>query len=404
MPQNAQDTATFSAHAQAVIRHVQGTLSAVLERLPNRPTNPTELQRQLHIDKSLAWKVVRLIEATDPFGAVQHLPGAAGVRIFLDAAEDAGVPHDVTDAVTRAVAEFHDLTTIHAGDRASLDLMLSAQAGERRQQDLKHRKMTFLGNSYIWGVQAETQLRTVIMHPSETEGRLDAVGIAGFVGLRRIRPNIPWTFGEKGLTGPNAEVSQPARDPIEPPPDGADGAPLLAGFCSRPLPEIRRHSTPTGFIEDQLVGGDVGNTAAVTAFTAEIIRGALERYGEGEFNEGMHTTRVRTPCENLVFDLLFHQDLFGMVEPEVVVRGELAGAARFDDGALRLPIQTAARHLGRGPDVLRCKEIPRYAEMLRYVTDRAGWDAAALDVYRVSIPYPPMPSAVSLAFELPELT
>ena len=47
---------------------------------------PIDLARGLGVDMKLAWKASHLANAVEPFDAVRHLPGMAGMRILLDAA------------------------------------------------------------------------------------------------------------------------------------------------------------------------------------------------------------------------------------------------------------------------------------------------------------------------------
>jgi hypothetical protein len=66
-----------------------------------------------------------------------------------------------------------------------------------------------------------------------------------------------------------------------------------------------------------------------------------------------------------------------------------------------LPTSASVVHLGRGPQVLSSANVPRYAEMVQYALDRAGWDARQFDVYRCRVEFPVMPSSVMVRFEMP---
>ena len=59
-------------------------------------------------------------------------------------------------------------------------------------------------------------------------------------------------------------------------------------------------------------------------------------------------------------------------------------------------------YLGKGPSVLHTPDVPRYAQMGRYVFERVGWDGDRFDVYRCRVEYPVMPSSVAMCFDLPE--
>jgi hypothetical protein len=78
-------------------------LTQVLAEINIDPARPQTLSRRLKIDKSLAWKISRLITSAEPGIAVDHWPGAAAVEIFRAAAHKAGVG-DKT--LARATAAF----------------------------------------------------------------------------------------------------------------------------------------------------------------------------------------------------------------------------------------------------------------------------------------------------------
>jgi hypothetical protein len=396
---------TFEAHAKEVILRLRTAFGAIMEALPDKVRRPHELQRTLGIDKNLAWKIVRIVEAKDPFRAGQHVPGPAALRIFLNAARTC-----VDDVLIRAAAEageeFEELIEVHAGDRASLGMMMAGHVSRGgAQADLAHRKAAFQGMSYIWGIQAAAQLKAHFLHPSAQEGMLDMASLLGFVSLRRIRPNVSWVMAQVKCTDDDGEVRRSCvREPV----DGSRPdveVPLLAEFCSQPLPRFRRIRSPSGFLEDELVEGPVGKTGAITCFTSEVGRAIATRYRDEHNRWAVLNARLHTPCETLVFDEFVHEDLFGRIAPELAVYSNLGGGPWFPEAGLdrhRLPVSASVEYLGKGPSVVYTSEISRYTEMVCYVFDKLGWDGARFDVYRAVVQYPPIPTCVALMHELPE--
>jgi hypothetical protein len=114
---------------------------------------------------------------------------------------------------------------------------------------------------------------------------------------------------------------------------------------------------------------------------------------------------VRTPCEVLLLDQFIHEDVFGRIDPELIVYSELASPNHYPAAGRRphqLPAWEKVEYLGKGPSVVHTLDVPRYAEMVRFVFGRLGWDGERFDVYRVRIQYPVIPSAVAMRHELPK--
>lgn len=400
-------SAPFETQARQTILHLRTALGAIMEALPGEIRRPHELQKALGIDKSLASKVVRLVHAKDPFRVGRHVPGPAAMRILLNAARRR-VDHALIQAAARAGEEFEQLVEVHAGDRASLAMMLAGHATAGTEQaDLAHRKAAFQGMSYIWGVQADAQLKADFLHPSAGKrGILDIASLRGFVGLRRLRPDVPWVIGRSLTSDDDGVVRSPTRvEPLAPPPGGEGSAPVLARFCSEPLPQLRRGQAHGGFVDDELVEGPVGKTGALTCITGDVTRNVGSYYRDEHNRWGTVNARMYTPCEVLVFDQFVHEDMFGPISPELCVYSDLSGrmwipaVSRPRD---RLPFNGNVEHLGKGPSLVYTPHVPRYVEMVQYVLEKLGWAAERFDVYRVVIEYPVIPSTVAMTHELPE--
>jgi hypothetical protein len=406
-----RSTVPFEEHARRALLRVRGAFAEIIDALPGHITRPHELAKCLSIDMKLAWKVARVAHGSDPFMAVQHIPGTAAIEAFRKAVASQNVPAARIAALETAVGEFERLIDVHAGDRATLEMMLLSYASEgRRRADLAHRKAAFLANSYLWGIQARTQLKVDFLYPAAEKGRLDIATLRGFVGLRRIRPNVPWVVARARVANDRGTVLNPrAREPLDPAldgPEGSAGAPLLREFCSQPLPRFRRVGGSHGFLEDELVEGEVGKTGAVTCITGEVTRSVASYYRAEDNRQAALLVRMHTPCESLHFDLFVHEDLFGPIEPELAVYSELQGGPPIPpiEGRDRDRLVTgeSVEYLGKGPSVVHTLQVPRYAEMIRYALGKLGWDGERFDVYRLEMQYPVIPTSVAMVHDLPE--
>ena len=157
---------------------------------------PVDLATRLKMDTQLAWKITRLTDTESPFDAARYVPGKTGFQIFLRAARRNDVSKAAIASAKAAYDGFSDLVHTHAGNRRAFEVMLGQHAREDRiRADLEYRRISFEGNSYIWGMQARVALRVDVIGPSDDPMMTDFACVKGFLDLRRLRPNVPWRIG-----------------------------------------------------------------------------------------------------------------------------------------------------------------------------------------------------------------
>ena len=405
-----RETTLFEDHASQVIARLRHSVAAVVDSLPANRERAADLAYAFGVDMKLAWRIGRVIGDTDLFSAARYIPGAAGFQIFLRAARRRDVSKGVIAAAEAAFGSFSELVHTHAGSRKAFDMMLAGHAQEgRTRADLEQRRQMFEGSSYVWGTQARTKLRLDILAPSADSMMFDFATVRGFIDLRRLRPNVPWRISQgysaDDAGGAHVEFVREPLAQLGHNPSVIDGLPLMAQFCSKPLPECRRVDAPHGVIEYELVEGAVGNTGILTCITGELIRGFEPRYRTKGYHDIAQMFGMRTPSELVIFDVMIHRDLFGRrIEPGLCVYSDLFSdriAPRYRDCDL-LPVQEQVEYLGMGPDVLETANAPRYVEMARFTLERCGWDGTQFDVYRVQMKYPPIPATMIIKHDLPE--
>jgi len=400
---------TFADDARRAVHRLRGALRSVVDRIDPGPiTRASQLADALHLDSRLAWKISKVIGLQDPFAASQFVPGGAGIRIFLRAASRLRVPEDVVKSADAAFAEFRRVMKSHAGDRQTFNAMLAGHATQNdARAELEHRKGAFQHLSYIWGVQARTHLSAFVVRASEIRpGYYDSVTIRGFIDLRWIRPNVSWRIRRMCTVDDSGKVDTGfRRQPLSPASD-ADSAgseiPLFREFCSHPFPKLRAPDGSPADTSYQLVEGSVGNTGSLTCLLGEIGRGVEPYTGGEKYARLVFATDPRTPAEVLIFDLIAHRGMLGRVNPTAHMFSDLFDRG-FNDPPVevdRLPLAEAVEYLGTGPDAVSTPEVPRYTEMARFAFDRLGWSGDEFDVYRLRIPYPPIPTTVWIAQDL----
>ena len=414
MQQDHLPTPALEQHAENVLRRLRAAFADLFGALEIDAETPRHVARRLGLDKSLAWKVATIAHGVDLFAIGQHLPGSGGMEIFFKGAQRhlqgrAASPRAtrLIEAARSAVRDFDRLVEIHSGDRASLEIMLSSYARESPERlGMLHRKQLFSGASYLWGVQAKVQLRADFVAPSREPGMVDIASVRGFIGLRRLRPEVPWVIDRTRIADDDARVRQPfGREALDPDCDSDTDAPLLPEFCSKPLPELRRVPGPEGFVHFELVPGAVGDTGAVTYVGGEVFRGVAPRYRDERNRFGEHGQLMRTPCRLLVFDVFLYRGLGFATPPALVVEGQPLGVPRYPSGDRergRLPVHELVEDLGAGPPMVQTADISNYARIVGSVFSRLGWNASDFHGFRVRMRYPPSPTVVVLQYPLPE--
>ena len=399
--------AAFEADVAHVLLRLRSALAAVIAAVPGNVARAADLQRALKIDMKLSWKLFKVIGATDPLAAGPHVPGPANMRTFLRAAGKRGVAQELIDGAARVAGDFRELVTAHAGDRAAFDSMVSGLATDEvgEQIHLQHKRAAFRANRHIWGLQARTHLRCLLVQPAADSEMLSVAVLQGYIDLRRLRPQVPLVVSRTRVTDNDGTIRQVAREPLDPAGATQHGIALIREFCSQPLPQFRTTNGEGGFVLGELVTDGVGNKAAITCIDGHVSPTAGPRYRDDKNQFLRSAVRVRIPSEALVFDVLVREGTFGAVQPAVAVYGEdLSGGPGLGGPQERdlLALNESVVYLGRGPSVLHTPDVPRYTDLARYALARLGWDGEQFDVFRCRVEYPVMAGTVRISMALPE--
>jgi len=397
-PSNLLDELTAS------VLELRAALHDVLAALQVDPARPQTLSRQLAIDKSLAWKISRLITSDQPGLAVQHLPGTAAIEIFLKAIAKRRVANDTFKRAADAFAALERVVYRHLGDRNTLELVMDGMPGRATDRLVVSRKLAFRGNSGIWGVQAKTRVNTAILAPSaDAPDMLDMAAIGGWVDFRRLRAESRWALFRRrtysGGESSRAEKHIPI-DPGEPP----DGPMLMRAFCSPSLPPIEAVHDESGELVYELGPSSVGNAGAFTCFFGSMLPKIGSRWADEQNDRGEFGAVISAPVEALQFDLLVHRACEFATRTRADVYGVLAPAPTGRHNRDLLPLDVPPTNLGRFPPVVDSPRVPQYGEIVDHVLARCGWNRADFIGLRFTIEYPPFPSTVVVSFPLEQRT
>ena len=391
----------FQEDLAETVLQMRGALTDVLASVGADPRKPQVMSRQLGLDKTLSWKIGRLVTEADPAASLEHLPGASGMRILLAAVTAAGATEQAAARVVAAREAFDRLIEVHSGDRSTLDAMLAGLRSAHHQPKRAEsaRRQSFLGNSATWGVQARVRVGLHLVAPAiDDAGRIDLISIGALHDLRRLRADIRWplvihkTFGMSSADG---EAQADAMERV-----GPEGMPLLREFCSEPLPDLRAVEVPNGTAWE-LCPGPVGKTANMTATFGFLDRSVAPVAGEAPGQFGEHLTMLNTPVETLLVDVLVHRALPFASPPEALLVSRMESDARFttaDKNRYRLPLHEELTPIG---SMVSTPLLPRHPELVAMAAERLGHQLTDFEGYRLVMRYPPIPAVAVLRNALP---
>lgn len=389
----------FDFELDSRCRRLRGSLTELLSSIGVTHDRPTDIARRLQVNRTLAWKAARIVSCTDALETIDHLPGAEGVDILLDACANAGAPPSSIATVRTALAELEETVRTHAGDRHTLELMLASvsSANGSAERAIEARRLAFLGNSAIWGIQARVRFAAYFVAPAaEGGGMLDAAIFGGLVDVRRLRPDVSVPLFMLHMY--NDDGTPRTAEPLDAP---APELPFVREFCTDPLPALRGVRFPGG-VRYELGPGPVGNTGRASWVFSVVQRRVASMYRDARNDVGEHATRVFVPAEMLQCDLYVHRDLAFPLPPQTLLYSQLAGTMYPGPrgGGDRLPLAETVAAIGSCPPVPATPWMSRYSAMIEHAFQQGGWNADEFHGFRFAMRYPPIPTVAVLRYPL----
>ena len=389
-----------------VLHAVQTSLLGLLESAHLDPTKGREAARALGLDRTLIWRVTRVVKTEDILAAIGDIPTSSQVERICKACRDIGAPDDRVASAREAVARFERVVEECAGNREYFEAMVSGLVvDDVTQRQENARKLAFLSNFALWGAQAALDFKTIIYYPSPTDpDMIDAVRIGGLVDFKRSSAGR-WPihrihgYTEAGEAVPTTSEPVVADDALPP------GLPLLRRFCCGQLPAIVpvRRQYGTRF---DLEAGPFGNAGALTCVFADVVRGyqgafrdpAIHNYYMASMND------LFTPSEFLVHDVFLHRDVAVGGAPEVMLLDRLTvmrGYNPEEDEMHRMPLSAKILNVSAGP-MSNLKRYPAYTQVLQFILEQLGFEAGDFRGHRFTMTYPPIPTALVMRIGLPD--
>lgn len=393
--------------AEAVGGALQAAVSDLIGQLQAQGLRDQKaMQRVLQLSQSAVSRLVSSVRAGDPLATLCSIPGQEALRQMLKGPGLRSLADaDCLRRVESAVADFERFLDAEAGDRSTLDAMLSDWVRESRSSfELRHKAAAFKAMSALRGVQADLVFNTGILHPSSEPDRYECVGIDGVLGCRRTRPSgVLHLFGYT-LVQARRDISISRLDGT---PASAWPELIVPGFSTlgeQDAETVIHDSVMQTTVRGLPLGKSVPGGADLIC--AQRLAGVHRawRADDGSPSSGVGG-QAEPPTACYVVDALLHDDVWPGVTPELRVYDTVVrGVAHPDDEARRadrLDMVESVDFLGRGLDALRLPGYPRYTELVAHACAAAGWDPQRLRGWRCTVRYPVYGSQIGLSFELP---
>jgi hypothetical protein len=379
---SSQTEVSFEHDLAESFRQLRSALSAVLTAMNANIDVPNAMTRQFRIDKSLAWKLSRVVKTSDPFDASLDVPGAEAMRGFIDQMAKIGTPRKVLEPLEAAMNQFLAMLEKHCGDRATLEMMAASAAGpsQRKQQQLENfRRMLFRSGGATFGVQASLHIAQHFLLPSGSG--VDVARVVGLNQFRRIRAGTPWPLA---CAAPRSG-GQTRYEPLDE--KSVDHVPLLTRYTQPPITLITEEAID-GYTRFVIPDGPVGLSAARDVYAGWIERGVGV---SGAIPELRMT--LGTPVELAVHELFIHRDLASTHEFKAQLQQQLPGST---GGSPLHESQRGLMPMLEMPEQMPADEsktidgFARYPEMMADLFTRLKSSPRDFKRLRVSLPFPPI--------------
>jgi len=393
----------FEADTVDAIRIARDAYCRIIEQKCPGSKAVTAVSSAFGIHRKLAWQVIKVAYADDPFVAAKHMPSPKSVGVWVQAAESHGIDPDLVESVRQADQRFQSLIHTHASSKSEFDILIesSGSAQDTHTQE-RWRQQSYEGNSYTWGAHCKVLLGMMVLMPSDDrEDYFHAAQIRGLMGFRQTRQGMRWVVNQSVAVDDDVvHASEMQRVAIDPQGAKANkGVPVLPEFCSSPMPALERNKTHDGMMQDEFLSSQVGLQGERSLVTGELLRNIAPTYARPNDKIAHFGTAIRTPAEMLHYDMFVRAGLFGDVHRELRAFSDLASPISFDD-ADALSVSESVVKLGHGLAMAQAPDLPGYQDLAGSVFDRLGVNPDEYELYRVRMAYPPMPTTVMMKHEL----
>lgn len=409
-PNMGRSKSTFDSDLRSTIGRLRETVADVLSACGGNAREPNAITRDIGVDKTLAYKLARIVRETDPYSAALDVPGPEAMRIFARAARSAGASTSILASLDQSVASFQEIVTRHCGDRSTLDMLVansSAGSSPKQQQQLEtFRKSMFRSASAVFGVQARVHVSSHYIMPNKEDPEMvDLSIVGGLVDFTRIRSDVEWAVASmRQISHPGSTGDVLGNEPLDPRFAGENDVPLLGDFCSMPLQAMKVVPFGNDLRKFVLEEGSVGVSNAATLFTGWTRKKICSRWQMSEDDDSEHFVSMSTPAELVIHDLFIHRDLSYALNPSTYLYNQLPGAIAYPNGPKEsglLQLAERIQDLGGCPPQATSPDVPAYSQLVNWVIERNGHKLNEFHGVRLQMRFPPIPSMLLYRYPMP---
>lgn len=369
---------------------LRDAIFATLQSVGADVEEPQEISRRFGLDKTLAWKISRLVTESDALVSVVHAPRLPGLQLFERAMAKHGAPTQTLALLRTAIEQFEAFVSENAGDRDVMEIMITSTHQRANAKRLEQfRKDGFVANSAVWGVSAKTHYALRMMIPNAKQpDMIDMITVSGFLEFRRLRSDVPWTVSTLSQWQLESDITPTAIFPAE---DRTD-IPFAANFCSKPLPAMKAIPDGRDKTRFMLEPGPVGNAAAADVLLGWVHYATASKRAMTPGEKGEHGVLLSTPVEMLFHDLFIHESFDFAMKPEGYTYSMMPNGPGYPavaPGPQVLPVPADITEIHA---FTQTPEVPCYNALMESLVQKFGVDAHQFRGFRVRIKYPPIPA------------
>lgn len=406
-PPPPSNATRFREDYYASLDGLRSQLTELLSLAGALQDRPQKIGRDFNLNKNLAWKIAKLVHEDPGHETLSFIPGPSGFRIFLEALSKHQICSDALDRAEAAFEAFQAMVALHAGDRATLQLLLdslAAQDGDASRLE-ESRRLAYQGNSGIFGVQARVRFASFFVAPNpEQPDMLDTATLGGLLGLRRFRPNASWILARStSFADDDTESKAPLRIPLDSRFPGP-GPSLLGAYSDQPPPAVSVKEVG-GMELYELASGPIGNTGIGNVSYGNYTRADLPRYCDAHNQNGEFHLFLANPVETLIFDFIWHKDLGVTETPTYTLPLNLHQSvlpAHSRASLELLPMAERPKRLPGAKPILSTPLIEQYGEMTDLVFEKLQWNPEDFQAWRIEVRCPPLPATLIMSYPLQE--
>ncbi|MCK4773498.1 MAG: hypothetical protein KAT30_01890 [Candidatus Krumholzibacteria bacterium] len=363
------------------------------------PTKIRSTARMLELDNNHISPVAKIVSADDILAVAKNIPTAKRIEVLCQACRKRNATDADVEAVREATRNLERVIEISAGDRESFfDLLQGLTYDDVTSRQEESRRLSFRGNSSLWGIRARVTFKTVIHSPNaDKPGWIDTVRLGGLLGLTRLRP-VPWSLFRMNVYHDDGSVQDVTPHPLDPDIGDPLELPVIREFSSDPLPEIWNITTEYGKRFD-IAPGPIGNMGAVDCVFGDRMLPFTDIYCDERDDSLAAIIDLQTPAEVLLFDLFLHRDFTFPTPPDVIHLDRLNTARGYNissDEWSKLPLSAKVTQLAPGSAGCATPHYPEYSRLLDYAFDKIDRSPLEFRGFRFLLKYPTIPSAVVL--------